>query len=98
MIRRPPRSTLFPYTTLFRSLLLLDNFEQVLAAAPLVAGLVAACPRLVVLVTSRAPLRLSGEQEYPVPPLALPDAQTRLSPALLRASPAVGALERKSVG
>src|SRR5262245_41571651 len=53
-------------------LLLLDNFEQVLAAAPLVSEVLAACPQLTVLVTSRAPLRIVGEQEFPVPPLAMP--------------------------
>jgi predicted ATPase/DNA-binding CsgD family transcriptional regulator len=54
-------------------LLLLDNFEHVLAAAPMLADLLAACPRLTVLVTSRAPLRLYGEHEFAVSPLPLPD-------------------------
>jgi predicted ATPase/DNA-binding CsgD family transcriptional regulator len=54
-------------------LLLLDNFEQVLSAAPPLANLLAACPQLKLLVTSRAPLRLSWEHELVVLPLALPD-------------------------
>jgi non-specific serine/threonine protein kinase len=54
-------------------LLVLDNCEQVLDAAPLLAALLAACPALQMLATSRAPLRLQGEQLLPVPPLALPD-------------------------
>jgi predicted ATPase/DNA-binding CsgD family transcriptional regulator len=54
-------------------LLLLDNFEHLLEAAPQLLVLLASCPRLSMLVTSRAALHLSGEQEFPVPPLALPD-------------------------
>ena len=54
-------------------LMLLDNFEHVLAAAPLVADLLHAAPALKVLTTSREPLRLAGEQEYGVPPLGVPD-------------------------
>ena len=57
-----------------RLLLILDNFEHLLEASPLVARLLAACPNLRALVTSRAPLRLSGEREFPVESLALPDA------------------------
>jgi predicted ATPase/DNA-binding SARP family transcriptional activator/Tfp pilus assembly protein PilF len=54
-------------------LLVLDNFEHLLAAAPAVTGLLAGCPNLRVLVTSRAALRVSGEHVYEVPPLAFPD-------------------------
>ena len=54
-------------------LLVLDNFEQVVQEAPVVGELVAACPKLKALATSRTPLRLYSEQEYPIPPLALPD-------------------------
>ena len=54
-------------------LLILDNFEQVLGAAPQVTELLAVAPGLKVLATSRAPLGLYGEHEFPVPPLTLPD-------------------------
>jgi predicted ATPase/DNA-binding CsgD family transcriptional regulator len=53
-------------------LLLLDNFEQVVSAAPELAEILVECPRLKMLVTSRAVLRIQGEYEFPVPPLALP--------------------------
>jgi predicted ATPase/class 3 adenylate cyclase/DNA-binding CsgD family transcriptional regulator len=54
-------------------LLLLDNFEQVVDAAVHVADLLAACPNLKVMVTSRMSLHVRGEQEFAVPPLAVPD-------------------------
>ena len=58
-----------------QSLLVLDNFEHLLDAAPLIGELLAAAPRLKVLVTSRAVLHLYGEREFAVPALALPDLQ-----------------------
>ncbi len=54
-------------------LLLLDNFEQVAAASPQMATLALSCPHLCLLITSRAALHLSGEYEFPVPPLSTPD-------------------------
>jgi predicted ATPase/DNA-binding CsgD family transcriptional regulator len=60
-------------------LLLLDNVEQVLAAAPQLARLLTACPSLRLLVTSRASLHLSGEHEFALAPLAVPDL-SRLPP------------------
>ncbi len=54
-------------------LLAIDNFEHVMPAAPALADLLAACPALRLIVTSRGPLRIRGEQEYPVLPLAVPD-------------------------
>jgi predicted ATPase len=54
-------------------LLVLDNFEQVAGAAREVGQLLAAAPRVKVLATSRVPLRIKGEKEYPAPPLSLPD-------------------------
>jgi predicted ATPase/class 3 adenylate cyclase len=56
-----------------RALLVLDNCEHLLAAGPWVAELLAACPPIKVLATSRAPLRLAAEVEFPVPPLSTPD-------------------------
>ena len=69
---RSPLEALRAHLNGKRFLLVLDNFEHVLEAAPEVGGLVESCPGLTVLVTSRAPLRVRGEQEYPVGPLALP--------------------------
>jgi predicted ATPase/transcriptional regulator with XRE-family HTH domain len=57
------------------ALLLLDNFEQVIGAAMLVADLLANCPRLTILITSREVLHLRGEKELPVQPLAVPDVK-----------------------
>lgn len=57
-----------------RMLLVLDNFEQITPAAPLLTELLEACPRLHLVVTSRIALRLSAEHEFRIPPLEVPDA------------------------
>src|SRR5215471_9571803 len=79
-----------------RLLLVLDNFEQVLGAAPLLAGLLGAAPGLVVLVTSRAVLRLSGEHEFPVPPLPVPPAGAAPDPADLQRYASVGLFAQRA--
>src|SRR5439155_5296563 len=70
-------------------LLVLDNFEQILPAATTVSSLLADAPQLKVLTSSRAPLRISGEQEFPTPPLELPDPERLPSLEVLAQSDAV---------
>lgn len=62
------------------TLLLLDNLEQVVDAAPDIATLLARCPRLVLLATSRIPLGISGEHEFPLSPLAVPRFDSQQAP------------------
>jgi len=64
-------------------LLILDNFEHVLPAGEFVAKLLGASSDLRILVTSRSPLHVSGEQEFPVPPLLLPEPAAPVSAASL---------------
>ncbi|MFN8497558.1 MAG: tetratricopeptide repeat protein [Anaerolineae bacterium] len=70
---RALRETLSDHLRDKRMLLILDNFEQLLPAAPRVAELLGACPRLSALVTSRSLLRIRGEREFEIPPLRVPD-------------------------
>jgi predicted ATPase len=70
-------------------LLVLDNFEQIMDAAPVVSELLAACPDLTVLVTSREVLHLYGEHGFPVSPLDLPDPALLARPETLAENPAV---------
>jgi predicted ATPase/class 3 adenylate cyclase len=70
---RPPIENLIDHLARKRMLLVLDNFEQVIDAAPQVGELLTSTEALLVLATSREPLGLAGEREYAVPPLSLPD-------------------------
>lgn len=85
---RSSRDPLFEFLRDARALIVLDNFEHMLAGASLVAQMLAACPRLCILVTSRAALRLRGEQHYPVAPLSLPDPTVAATPETVTASAA----------
>ena len=70
-------------------LLLLDNFEHLVSAAPVIAQMLTTGPKLKVVVTSQAPLHVYGEYEFPVPPLALPDLKSIPAPEILSRLPAV---------
>src|SRR6266851_378532 len=70
-------------------LLVLDNFEQVLPAGSILSRLFAGAPGLKVLVTSREPLQVSWEREFPIPPLPVPDLSRPVPPEVLGAVPSV---------
>ena len=72
-----------------RMLLVMDNLEHLPVAALWIADLLVACPALTILATSRAPLRIRGEREIPLSPLALPDFQAIRGPAEVQDFPAV---------
>lgn len=86
---RPALDLLLDYLRDREILLLLDNFEQVVVAAPLLTDLLAGCPQLKLLVTSRSALRLRGEREVAIPPLAVPDLGERLPVEALTRIPSV---------
>jgi predicted ATPase/class 3 adenylate cyclase len=73
---QPPEELLEGYLRDRQTLLLLDNLEQVLEAAPVVDGLLSTAAGLKILATSRTPLGLYGEYEFPIPPLSLPDPES----------------------
>ena len=79
----PPLDRITGHLRTSRTLIVLDNFEQVLPAAPTVATILRMTERVRILVTSRAVLRISGEHELPVPPLELPDPRNLPSLATL---------------
>ena len=86
-VRLSPLDALCEHLREKSMLLVLDNFEHVAGAAPEVAVLIESCIDLTVLVTSRAPLRIRGEQEYPVPTLGLPTSKPSPDPGEVLGSP-----------
>ena len=78
-------------------LLLLDNFEHLIQAASTVAEFLAISPNLKILVTSREALRVYGEHEFPVPPLALPDSRSTPAVEVLSQCPAVSLFVQRAV-
>ena len=93
---RPLLDVLTGVLAVRRMVLVLDNFEHVMAAAPNVAALVRDCAHLRVVVTSREPLRVRGEREAPVNPLPVPDADRFVPPEDLQANPSVALFVRRA--
>jgi len=83
----PPLDAVREYLRGRKMLLVLDNFEHVTGASSEVSFLLETCPDLAVLITSRAPLRIRSEQEYPVPPLGLPASTVSPDPEEVLSSP-----------
>jgi len=92
LVERPERGsleTLIARLRGLRALVVLDNFEQVLDAAPMLSELLTGAPGVTLVVTSRAPLEIPQERIYPVPALQLPDPLRRLEIDRLRRTEAV---------
>jgi predicted ATPase/DNA-binding XRE family transcriptional regulator len=94
--RRPLPEVLAHWLGERQVLLLLDNFEHLAASAALVGDLLARCRRVKALITSRAALRLSGEHEFPVQPLQLPNVDQQASVYALAVNPAVDLFLRRA--
>lgn len=84
-----PLETLVAFLRARQTLLFLDNFEQIIAGATLLVGLLARCPHLKLLVTSRERLRVSGEQLFQLHPLPLPDRASSTQEKALAANAAI---------
>ncbi|MEO7803475.1 MAG: adenylate/guanylate cyclase domain-containing protein [Actinomycetota bacterium] len=80
---RSPLARLVEHVSGREMLLVLDNFEQLVAGGAIVSDLLKASPNLKVVITTRVPLHIQGEREYPVPPLALPDPNNLPDAAML---------------
>jgi predicted ATPase/DNA-binding CsgD family transcriptional regulator len=86
---QPLKTVLQEFLSEVPTLILLDNFEQVLEAASVVVDLLSACPRLTIVVTSRQPLALRSERVYFVEPLAVPDMERIADQEVTRNVPSV---------
>lgn len=91
------REALIGYLRTKRLLLLLDNFEHILPATFVVADLLAICPKMKIVVTSRAPLRVRGEHEWSVDPLPFPAAHEAADVRIVARSPAVELFRQRAV-
>jgi predicted ATPase/class 3 adenylate cyclase len=81
--RTPIEQTLHEYLSKRQLLLVIDNFEQVVSAAPVIGKLLSAAPKVKIVVSSREVLHLRGEHDYPVPPLGLPESKRKQTAAVL---------------
>ena len=93
---RPLLEQLLDYLRSKRMLLLLDNFEQIITAAPVLTDLLSSCLHLKLLVTSRAALHLPGEYEFPVLPLPTPDLKQVIENESFTTNPAVALFQMRA--
>ncbi|WP_183495035.1 tetratricopeptide repeat protein [Neolewinella aquimaris] len=99
LVQDPFKNTVDQLTDFFsnkEALLILDNFEQVIDAAPIIGQILSKCPGVKILVTSRIVLHLQGEQEYPVNPLQVPTLNGNRTAEHLLKNPAVSLFSQRA--